>query len=298
MTIKNALLWGIKKLKILERASHGDTAAFDAPILLAHTLKKSKEFLYTHPEKKLTNAQFRLFKKFVFRRAKHEPIAYIINHKEFFGLDFYVNKNVMIPRPETEILVEETIKNAKYQMPNTKTWIVDVGTGSGCIAISLAYHLPNAKIFATEISPGALKVAKKNAQHHKVAINFLRGNLLEPFIKRIKNQELKIKHLIIVANLPYLTTRQWQETQPEIKKYEPRLALDGGKDGLKYHRLLFKQILTLLKGRNLFTLSVILEIDPSQVKSTTKLIRSHFPTAEIQIKKDLANRDRVVIFHI
>jgi len=193
--------------------------------------------------------------------------------------------------------VEETIKNAKYQMPNTKTWIVDVGTGSGCIAISLAYHLPNAKIFATEISSGALKVAKKNAQRHKVAITFLRGNLLEPFIKKFASHLHQNSHVIITANLPYLATRQWQKTQPEIKKYEPRLALDGGPDGLKYHRTLFQQIKLLVTGYRLLV-ACLLEIDPSQTKHITKLIKHSFPSAKIQIKKDLAGRDRVVIFNI
>lgn len=303
MTIKQALLWGIRKLKPTERASHGDIAAFDAEILLAFALKKPKEFLYTHGELKLTPKQLNFFKKCISRRKKHEPIAYITNQKEFFAclptrqdLNFYVDKNVLIPRPETEILVEEAIRICEQLTINNKQLtIVDIGTGSGCVAIALAKNLPDIKIFATEISPDAIKVAKKNIRYHKVPVTLLRGNLLEPILKRIKNQELKIKNLLIVANLPYLTIKQWQKTQPEIKNYEPRLALDGGRDGLKCHRLLFQQILALFAGRRHFVLSVLLEIDPSQVKPITKLIHSHFPTSKIQIKKDLAGRDRVVI---
>jgi len=299
MTIKQALLWGIKKLKPTERASHGDIAASDAEILLAFALKKPKEFLYTHPEKKITPEQLGIFKHLITHRARHEPVAYLINQKEFFGLDFYVDKNVLIPRPETEILVEEAIRICEQLTINNKQLtIVDIGTGSGCVAIALAKNLPDIKIFATEISPNALKVAQKNARHHKVAITFLPGDLLVPFLKNLKSEILNLKSLTITANLPYLTTRQWQKAQPEIKNYEPRLALDGGRDGLKCYRLLFQQISALFAGRRHFVLSVLLEIDPSQVKPITKLIHSHFPTSKIQIKKDLAGRDRVVIIKL
>jgi release factor glutamine methyltransferase len=181
MIAGNALLWGIRKLKPLEKTSHGDLAAFDVEILLAFVLKKPKEFLYAHPEKKLTAAQLAHFKKLITRRAKHEPIAYITNQKEFFGLNFYVDKNVLIPRPETETLVEATISNIKYPISNSQT-IVDIGAGSGCVAVSLAKRFPNAKIFATEISSGAMKVARKNARHHKAAVIFFRGNLISPFL--------------------------------------------------------------------------------------------------------------------
>lgn len=301
MTIKQALLWANQKLKHLARAGHYDTPTLDAEILLSFALKKPKEFLYAHSEKKLTRTQFGLFKKLIARRAKHEPVAYITGLKEFFGLDFYVSRNVMIPRPETEILVEETIKKIKDQKSKIKNLIVDVGTGSGCIIISLAKKIPNYLItklpiqfFATEISPSALKVAQKNARRHKAAITFLHGNLLEPIIKKIKNQELKIKVLHVTANLPYLTTNQWRRTQPEIKKYEPRLALDGGPDGLKYHRQLLQQIKLLIANYQL-PITLFFEIDPSQVKRITKLIYRYFPAAKIEIKKDLAGRDRVVI---
>jgi len=302
MTTRQALIWAIKKLKSLERAAgHNDTPSLDAEILLAFVLKKPKEFLYAHFEKKLTLPQLAHFKKLISRRAKHEPVAYIIGHKEFFGLEFFVDKNVLIPRPETEILVEEAIKkiqNTRYKILNTI--VVDAGTGSGCIAISLTKKLPNCLItklpvqfFATEISPDALRVAQKNKRRHKAAITFLHGNLLEPFLKNLKSEILNLKSLIITANLPYLTTKQWRKTQPEIKKYEPRLALDGGPDGLKYYRQLLQQI-KLLVTRYALRVTSIFEIDPSQTKRIIKLIRQHSPKAKIQIKKDLAGRDRII----
>lgn len=281
MTIKESLIWATKKLKNL-------SPALDAEILLAFTLKKPKEFLYAHSEKTLTTAQFLKFKKFIARRAKHEPIAYIIGHKYFYDLDFFVNKKVLIPRPETEILVENTINK-------NPTAIIDVGIGSGAIAVSLAHRLPNAKIFATEISSAALKVAQKNISHHKVAVTLLCGNLLKPLLKKSKITNLK--SLTIAANLPYLTTNQWKKTPPEIKKYEPRQALDGGTDGLKYYRELLQQLELLITGRRL-SITSFFEIDPYQKKSITKLIKRCFPTAKIEIKKDLAGRARLVIFEI
>ena len=275
--------------KILQK-NKLSSPALDAEVLLSFVIKKQKEFLYAHSEKKLTAAQFLKFKKLIARRSKHEPIAYIIDHKFFYGLNFFVDKNVLIPRPETETLVETVIDK-------NPTAVVDVGTGSGVIAISLAYHLPKTKIFATEISPSAAKIAQKNILHHKVTITLLRGNLLEPFLKNLKSKIKNLKSLIVVANLPYLKTRQWKKTLPEIKKYEPRQALDGGEDGLNYYRELLQQIELLITDYQL-PITSIFEIDPSQKKTIAKLVNCRFPAAKIEIKKDLAGRDRVVIFKI
>ncbi len=294
MTIKQSIVWAIKILKKSKTLS----PSLDAEILLSFVIKKPREFLYAHSEKKLTAAQLLKFKKLIARRAKHEPIAYITGLKEFFGLDFFVNKNVLIPRPETEILVEEVlrkIQNTKYKIQDTS--IVDVGTGSGAIAIALARRLPNAKIFATEISSGAMEVARKNIKHHEAAVTLIHGDLLKPVIRKIENCKLKIENLLIVANLPYLTTRQWQKTQPEIKKYEPRTALDGGTDGLNYYRELLQQIEFLVTHYS-SPITSIFEIDPSQKKSITKLIKRRFPSAKIKIKQDLSGRNRIAIFEI
>jgi release factor glutamine methyltransferase len=284
MTIQKSLISAIKifqKNKIL-------SPTLDAEVLLSFVIKKPKEFLYAHSEKKLTAAQISKFKKLIIHRAKHEPVAYITGRKYFYGLDFFVDKNVLIPRPETETLVETAINK-------NPTTIIDVGTGSGAIAVSLAHHLPKAKIFATEISPAGLKVAQKNIHLHKAAVTLLRGNLFEPFLKKYKI--LNLRSLLIAANLPYLTTKQWQKTQSEIKKYEPRQALDGGEDGLKYYRELLQQI-ELLTTSHKLSITSIFEIDPSQKKSITKLIKHRFPSAKIETKKDLAGRDRLVIFEI
>ena len=248
MIIKQALLKATQKLKqakIEPRQKRGETphpmwcgvdsSALDADILLSFVLKKSKEFLYTYPEKKLTKNQLAKFNQLINRRLKREPVAYLINRKEFYGLDFYVDKNVLIPRPLTESLVEQVIK----EVGNKKATIADIGTGSGCIAIALKKHLPQATIYATDISPAALKVAKKNAKKHRVKIKFLKGDLLKPFLpsrKATRPGRVAFKKIdIIIANLPYLIKNQIKN---ELK-YEPKTALLGGD---KYIKELLRQV--------------------------------------------------------
>ena len=266
----------------------------DAEILLAHVLKYSREYLITHFDKNLNNQKIKLFEKYINRRIAGEPIAYITGHKEFYGLDFFINKNVLVPRPETELMVDEILKEAeplrfcKNRRGSASLCIIDVGTGSGCIIITLAKLLKNKiRYLATDISSKALYVAKKNAKFHGVNknIKFLHGNLLKPILNNPKN------HIIITANLPYLTLTQIKNS-PTIQK-EPKLALAAGNDGLKYYRKLFKQINSVNISANL-SINLYLEIDPSQKISISKLIKQKFPQAKFQIKKDLRSRDRLV----
>lgn len=282
MTIKDALKQG---------------EPLEAEILLSFVLQQPKECLYAHPENNLTYRQEKNFKHRLSRRAKGEPVAYLTGHKEFYGLDFLVDKNTLIPRPESELLVEEVLRvchpecnegslkgerdSSASSLRMTPTTIIDVGTGSGCLAITLAKYLPDADIIAVDISLPALKIAKQNALRHNVEkqIKFIPGSLLQP-----------IRHLadntVIVANLPYLSQQQMSE--PSIK-FEPITALYGGPDGLEYYAKLFKQ---LIKAAN-YTL--ILEIDPAQTKKITKLAQEILPDSKVKIKKDLAKRDRVCI---
>ncbi len=316
LSIHQALLTATKALK-----KRSASPTLDAEVLLSFAINQPKEYILAHPEKQLTIAQEKKFRQLVARRSKGVPIAYLIGHKEFYGLDFVVNKSALIPRPETEMLVAEVLKqipNSQFPMtnqipnPNDKNFIIiDVGTGSGCIAITLAKLFPQAKIFALDISKNALQVARQNARRHKVnkQIKFIKNNLLKKFpIPNFSRHSgiplaagqfpIKSKRqnpndqIIIVANLPYLTKKQLAE--PSIK-HEPRAALYGGKDGLEYYEKLFKQISQF--GAQVFECSsvqVLLEIDPSQTSKIKKLIKKHLPTAKIKIKKDLAGLDRVV----
>ncbi|MCX6786082.1 MAG: peptide chain release factor N(5)-glutamine methyltransferase [Candidatus Komeilibacteria bacterium] len=226
MTIKNALVWATQKLA----KNNFISAQLDAEILLSLTLKQNKEFLYAKPEFKLNLLQKIRFFYFTNKRLKNWPIAYLTHHKEFYGYNFYVNKHVLTPRPETEGIIDLAIEEIKkcYMLHATCYTICDIGTGSGCIIITLIselqknnYNLDNFKFYATDISGAALRVAKKNARLQQVEkhIEFLHGDLLKP---------LQAKTIdLILANLPYLELTDLNE--PSIKK-EPKLALLGNYD--------------------------------------------------------------------
>lgn len=269
--------------------NHYDSPELDAEVLLAATLHSNREALYAHPEKKINKKKFKKFKNLIIRRSRHEPVAYITGKKDFFGLELKVNNSVLIPRPETELLVEETIKSYKLKAISHKL-IIDVGTGSGAIAVALAKNIPKIKIIATDISAAALKIAKHNAKTHGVAgkIKFIKTDLL-PKLTAYRLHPTAL----IVANLPYLPTRVWQNSMPDVKKFEPKEALLGGIGGLK----IIKRLLTKIKKQNIHGM-VLLEIDPSQKSKLQKFISKLFPQAVLEIKKDLAGLFRLVVIKI
>jgi len=270
--IKNTLLWGTTKLE----EKNIDSARLDAELLLSFVLKKKKEFLYTYPEYKLTWWQKLKYQILIKKRATHYPIAYILKYKEFYGLKFLVNKNILIPRPDTELLIQETLK-----ITNPKDKIAEIGTGSGCIAISL-FKNGIFNIIATDISNKALKLAKKNAQLNKIKnkIKFIKGDLLKP----LQNEKIDI----LIANLPYLASNYQKESSI---KNEPELALYSGKDGLDDYRKLFEQI-SNLKYRPRY---ILIELNPEQIKIISSYMTKIFPQVQIEIKKDLQGLERVMI---
>ena len=228
MTIKKLLKNSSQQLKNISK-----TSILDVEILLFFVLKKSKEYLYANLDKELTKNQVEKFKKLLERRKKGEPIAYIINKKYFYGLNLFIDKRVLIPRPETEVLVETVLNNEfgimpprgvvtpKGEIKNHELRIADVGTGSGCIAIALAKNLAGAKIWAIDISKKALEVTRKNVEKHGVEkqVKSLHGDLLKPLGKN--------KVDIICANLPYLTIEQLGMTEKDVREFEPKNALVG-----------------------------------------------------------------------
>ncbi len=255
-----------------------EDASLEAELLLRHTLKIDRAAFYTEPDRLLTKRQEATYRQFIERRLQGEPSAYITGHREFFGLDFYVDRNVLIPRPETELLVEQVITRAvNYQNPV----IVDVGTGCGAIAVSLAIHLPQARIYATDISPAALKVARRNARKHNVKdkITFLSGYLLEP---------LPVSVDIIAANLPYVLTTDVPKVN--TSGFEPMLALEGGTDGMDVIKRLCLQVKDKLKPDG----CLLLEIGMGQSQATADLLANIYPTAKIDIVPDLSGIQRVV----
>lgn len=293
MNIQAALIFARRKTTIqscLEQENEKvDSLEIACQTLLAHILKKDRSFVLAHPEKKINFwEQFR-FQRSLARLVSNTPLAYILGHKEFYGLDFIVNKNVLIPRPETEIIIEDIIKNVqntKYQIPNI---IIDVGTGSGCIIISLAKNLKESNInfYGLDVSRKALKVAKINAKKNGVAscIHFLYSDLLNAIDFKKINEPV-----LITANLPYLTPKQVKNS-PTIKK-EPKLALLAGVDGLDYYRRLFAQVKT--KGKA----TLMCEIDHTQKDGMKELIVQMFPGAEFEIINDLGGFARLAVINI
>jgi len=278
MNINQALA---KAIQIFKKAKI-PTASLDVEVLLSFVLKKSKEYLFTYLEKKLSDAQQKRFDQLIKRRAKGEPVAYLIKHKEFFGLDFYVDQRVLIPRPETELLVEKTIELLKAKSYQLKA-IADIGTGSGCIAVALAKNLPTIKIMASDYSVSALQVAKTNVKKNNVKIKFFKGYLLEPL------QKIKID--ILVANLPYVSPK-WKKSGPAAGlKFEPPKALFTSENGLLLYRQLFKQIIER-KQQPKF---IICEFDPRQTKGIKILTKKILPKYQAEIKKDLAGLNRLLI---
>lgn len=264
-------------------ATGSDEATLEAEILLMRAAGLERAGLYARLEDELTPDQSRKFESYVRRRLAHEPVPYITRHKEFFGLDFEVTPAALIPRPETETLVELVIAFVRKRYPGAPCAIADIGTGSGIIAVSLAHELPNATITATDTAPAALDLARRNAEHHGVAerITFLEGDLLEPVKQPVE---------VIAANLPYVTTADWEALPPEIREHEPRSALDGGPDGLHIvERLLAAAPACLRPGGALFE-----EIGDEHGPRAAEMARRHFPDAEVRVERDLAGRDRVL----
>lgn len=271
---------------------------YEIELIIAHILKKSREYVLTHPELKLTKAQVWRFQNLVNRRKKHEPLAYILGHKEFYGLDFKVNKHTLIPRPETELLVDLTTSNLQLDtIKHKNTSVIDVGTGSGNIIISIAHNTKHItrnciNFLGIDISEKALRIARQNAKAHHVdkKIKFIKGDLLEHLVK---NKKLKIKNLIILANLPYLSKKIYSSTIPDVKNFEPKSALLSGTHGLDHYAKLLQQINCLVGHRPLFTVHCFMEISPEQKTKFKKLARKCFPGAELTFHKDLARKWRV-----
>lgn len=267
-----------------------ESPRLDAELLLAHVLGVNRATILAYPDRRLTPKQLTRYRDLVARRAGREPLAYIVGHREFFGIDLVVDRRVLIPRPETELLIEHTVRIGRQLAQRlasplaTPLKIADVGAGSGAIAVTLAVHLPQATVFALDASEGALDVVAKNARRHGVAdrVRCLRGDLLSPLPCPVN---------LITANLPYVTTGEWQELTPEIRDHEPRSALDGGHDGMDFIRQLLATATPHLQP----DAAILAEIGASQGVAVTALARKHFPQTRIQLVQDYAGLDRLVI---
>ncbi len=272
----------LARVRLRLQESGVEEAALEADVLVRHVLGLDRADLLARPDTPLALAQAAALEGLLARRMRREPLAYVLGRREFHGLDFRVTPAVMVPRPETETLVEEALawvgaRPAAYS-------IADVGTGSGCIVVSLAVGLPDARFVATDLSAAALAVAEENVRRHGVAgrVRLLSGYLLQPLPGHVD---------LIVANLPYVPSGRIDSLQPEVRDHEPREALDGGPDGTDLLRPLLRQAGAYLRPAG----ALMLEIDEEQGSTMAEAGRTAFPAASVRVLTDLAGRDRVLV---
>lgn len=300
MNIQQSLKISTKKLNL----SNIPSSALDAEVLLLETLNRNrcekldKSWLYVNNNYELNKNEKKLFDSFIDQRRKHKPIAYIINRKEFFGFNFYVDENVLIPRPETEFIVEEVLKIMKNNNDD-KIDIIDIGTGSGCIIISILNKLKEEIIenaYANDISPKTIKIAKRNAKEYNLdkKIKFI-TNDLGKFLDNLNEKNIyNSNRLIITANLPYIKSDDYKTLSKDIKKHEPKIALIAGKNGLVLIEKLIKSILKI-KKKHKKKIHVFIEADPSQISKIIAVTSEELDKANIKIIKDLSGKERVVL---
>jgi release factor glutamine methyltransferase len=289
--IKNSRWLLIDVLKEATRflESHGITyARGNAEQLLSYVLESDRIGLYLNFEQPLSENERKVYKQLLRRRTQREPLQYLIGRTEFMSLPFRVKPGVLIPRPETEILVEKTIEQIKERFDPDKTVMcLDIGTGSGNIAVSLAYELRNVHVVAVDRDKDTLAVAKENADVNGVGnrIKFMFLNIVdENSIEKISQ-----RFDIVVSNPPYVSAEAYEQLPDEIREHEPKIALDGGRDGLRFYRRLARILPELLEKNGL----ALFEIGPDQAGSVITIFEKSFPNP-IEIIKDLAGRDRVV----
>ncbi|MDX2079011.1 MAG: peptide chain release factor N(5)-glutamine methyltransferase [bacterium] len=278
-TIGTALKEAKKQLAITS-----DTASLDAQLLLAHVLGVERSHVIAYSEELLTDDQFNAYVSLIQRRDRGEPYAYLVGERDFYGRKFIITPDVLIPRPDTEHLVEHAILMVEgfYKYPS-QVKAIDIGTGSGAIAISFALRFPEATVYASDISPKALAVAKRNAALHGATnIQFLEGSLLEP----IRDNNLKVD--LILANLPYIPTGDLPRLS--VSKFEPRLALDGGDDGLEYFDQLFMQV----REVGIPPIRLFLEVGSGQSQDVINLASQYLEVILKEVIHDYAGHDRVV----
>lgn len=275
----------------LKRAQHQlakagiPSPADEARLLLADVLNVSLAWIMAHPDAVIPPDRRLLFQDYLNRRAAHEPVAYILGHKEFFGLDFDVDPSVLIPRPETELLVERSLAaiDRLIQLKRRSLLAVDLGTGSGAVAIALAANRPDLKVVAVDNSGLALKVALCNARRHGVSdrIEFRQGNLLRPVSERFD---------LLVANLPYIPSSEVPKLMVDVSRYEPHEALDGGPDGTTLIRKALEQAKTGAEP----PAALFFEIGDGQGDNLAAFARCIYPDATIDVAKDYAGFERIL----
>ena len=278
MTIKQAITKGMIMLK----SNNVESPKLKARLLLQYVLDKPRQYIIVYDNKEIDKQQQWQYFVNIEKLTKGVPLQHITHRQEFMKMDFFVDENVLIPRPDTEILVEEVIKIAqKYNSPR----ILDLCTGSGAIAISLKKFVPNADITAVDISEKALEIAQKNAEKLEAKINFVKSDLFD----KLDNKKFDI----IVSNPPYIRKDEIKKLSEEVQK-EPKIALDGGEDGLDFYRIITEQAINYLKTGSF----LCFEIGYNQKNDVIKIIEDKQNYKNTYCKKDLYGNDRIIITQV
>ena len=259
------------------------TPRLEAELLLSHALAISRLDLYLQFERPLTQAELVPVRSLLRGRAAGRPLAYLVGEKEFFGLPFTVSEAVLVPRPETELLVELAIKRAAEMGLGIKA--LDLGCGSGCVGISLAARVAGIAVDAVDSEADAVAVAELNVGRHQLThrVHIHQGSWADPV------RECGPYHLVL-SNPPYLTTEEWRQSDPSVREFEPRAALDGGADGLACYRDLIPAVLSVAAQG----VTVLLECDPRRISGVAETCRLAWPTAKLTVHPDLRGRERVL----
>jgi release factor glutamine methyltransferase len=263
-----------------------DPPRLSAELLISHILQMKRIELYTQFNKSVTTHQLDQLHDLIKRAGQNEPIAYLIGKTEFYSLEINVTPDCMIPRPETELLVERAIE---FLRTRTGTqFVCDVCTGSGCVAVAIGKNHPNARIIATDISDAALKVAATNIKKHQLEsrITLLAGDLFDPLVPQIDSEKFDL----IVCNPPYVSASEFEALDKNVKDYEPKLSLFAGTDGLDIHRRIIENAVSFLKP----DAALMLEIGYAQGEAIRQLLEQTKAFGEIKIEKDFNNNDRIV----
>jgi len=276
MTIGQLLQWGSSAL----RQKYIESQELESEILLSYVFNCDRARLFIRNSEQVTETLERKFKRAVRQRQTRKPWQYITGETEFYGLKIKVNQNALIPRPETELLVEAVIKRWKPEWSK----VLDIGAGSGAISIALAGNISNARIWASEISPGARALAKRNVASHGLSrrVKIVKADIFPDLIQRYD---------CIVSNPPYIQTGQLKSLQPEVSLYEPWQALDGGRDGLKFYRLISKKLKNFLNPGGLLAM----EIGQGQGAKVREMLKISNPGLKIEMIKDYSNIQRIAL---
>lgn len=281
-TIQKLLNWVTEYL-----AGKGiESPRLNAELLLSHVLSLMRIELYTQFDKQVPKQQLDKLHDLVKRAGLHEPVAYLTGKTEFYSLELEINADCMIPRPETELLVQRAIEflRTRYGIQ----YVCDLCTGSGCIAVAIAKNFPEARVTATDISAAALEVAAQNVKKHQLNehVKLLCGDLFEPIIKQLDVSQLDL----IVCNPPYVSTAEYEKLEKNVKDYEPKSSLHAGEDGMDIYRRIIEKADEFLKP----DASLMLEIGYAQGPAVRELLEQTSAFAEIKIEKDFHDNDRIV----